>query len=161
MDYVLAKVLTVRERRETLRLNKLAKSKEMVRQAQAQRERTEVAFEDYRKGRPRIEQRLFEQLKGQSTTVQDLHHYAHRLRKLQEDETAMAQAVDEASDRLASARGDMEAARRHYAHAYRKKVKILEHKKIWTEEERCRSQRQADNEMEEIGQPRCCPGQDL
>lgn len=151
-DYTLDQMLTVREHRETLRLNELAKSKASVRQAEAERQRTTTAFNDYCQWRPREEQRLFDHLKGKSASVQDLHHYTDSLNTLRNDEVAMAQQVDEASDRLASARSDMVTARQQYACAHRKKVKISEHKIIWTEQQRCRSERQADEEMEEIGQ---------
>ncbi len=161
MEYILADVLTVRERRETMRLNELAKSKETVRQAQAQRNRKAEALREYQAWRPRQEQHLFDRLKTQSASVRDLIHYTHELRKLRKDQAAIAQAADQASHRLASARSDMETARRHYFQAHRKKVKIAEHKDIWTEQEQRRRQRQADNEMEEMGKPRRCPVQDL
>jgi type III secretion protein O len=152
MPYILEKILTVRDHRETKSLNHVVHCKEDVRRSVAIQRQKEQELDDYHQWRQLEEERRFDHLKQQPANVHDLLYYKDTIDTLRQDQAARARRVDEAAKQVVSAENTLQQARRHYAQACRQKMKIAEHKKIWMEDDRQRTERQNENELEEIAQ---------
>ena len=151
MAYGLEKLLSVRVLREEKARNHLSRVKTELVSAQMQRHRKEKELVDYRHWRIKEEKRLFGVLKGKPASSYDLMLFNDTTNTLRQNQADKVRQVDEAGQAVKKAEENLVEARQHYFTANRKKIKIEDHKSIWTEAQRLLEQQGEDKEMEEHG----------
>jgi hypothetical protein len=150
MPYTLEKMLAVRAHRENKAMNHMVQCKGEFNRALELRNQRERELSEFRSWRIGEERRLFKNLQAKPATVQDVMVFMDATSELREDQAAKAHQVVEAQEKAKAAEEDLLKARKDYAAAYRKKVKIEEHKAVWEEENRFQVERDAEKEMEEF-----------
>jgi hypothetical protein len=158
MPYPLEKMLTVRTHRENKKLNHVVQCKEQVKQAETVKRQKEQELSSYRQWRPMEEKRLFDHLQQAPANVHDVMYFTDTVNTLREKQIQKAHRVQEALNQVNSAEQALTKARRKYAEACRKKMKIAEHKEIWMEEYRIQMEQKEENELEEAAQVMRCNG---
>jgi hypothetical protein len=150
LPYALEKMLAVRVHRENKAMNRVVHCQEEVSRALDLSQRRETEFSEFRSWRIDEERRLFRNLQEKPAAVQDVMMFMDTTSALREDQAVKAQQVVEAREQVKAAEADLLKARQDYVAAYRKKVKIEEHKAVWEEEDRFRVEQDAEKEMEEF-----------
>jgi Type III secretion protein YscO len=151
MTYILENLLSIRTHRENKALNHMMNSKAALQHAEDLKRRRIQELCEYRRWRRLEEKRLFDELKHQPASVQDMLCFNDIVNSLRSDQALKMQAVDDSAQQVVKAENELESARKHYASAYRNKQKIEEHKRIWMEDYRLWIEKEAEKEMEECG----------
>ena len=150
MPYALEKMLVVRTHRENKAMNHVVHCQGEFNRALNLRHQRETEHSEFRSWRIDEERRLFKNLQEEPATVQDVMLFMDTTSALREDQAVKARQVVEAREQAKTAEEDLLKARKDYAAAYRKKVKIEEHKAVWEEDDRFRTEQDAEKEMEEF-----------
>jgi hypothetical protein len=161
MTYPLQQLLRVRDHRERKAQNRVARSKALLVQAQAEKERRTRELTAFRRWRLEEEQRLLATLTAQRASVQDLLCFRSRIGGLRADQADRARRVDEAAQQVADAQEALQTARRDHAAAYRQRAKIQAHRERWQTELRIETERTAENEMDDCGRAVFASGEAL
>lgn len=148
MTYGLEKLLNVRTLREDKARYRLARGKTELARAEMQRQQKEKDLVDYRQWRRKEEQRLFGVLRSKHASPLELLLFNDTTSTLRQNLAAKVQKLKEAGRAVEEAEENLVKARRHYATANRKKIKIEEHKSIWTEARRLLAEQDEEKEME-------------
>lgn len=150
MPYTLEKMLSVRAHRENKAMNHMVQCQGKLNRALELHRKKETELSEFRSWRQHEEQCLFNHLQGQPATVQEVMIFLDTTSTLREGQAAKAQEVVQAQKQAQAAEDDFRKSRQEYVEAYRKKVKIEEHKAVWEEENRFQVERDAEKEMEEF-----------
>lgn len=150
MPYVLEKMLAVRAHRENKAMNRMVHCRGELNRALDLSQRRETELSEFRSWRIDEERRLFRNLQEKPAAVQDVMVFMDTTSALREDQAVKVRQVIEAREQAKAAEEDLHKARKDYAAAYRKKVKIEEHKAVWEEDDRVRMEQDAEKETEEF-----------
>lgn len=148
MSYVLGKMLTVRQHRESKARNHVVQSQAQLVRATAQKHSKEQELSAYHSWRIEKEQRMLEALDGNSVSVQDLLCFRSMVRSLRSQQSDKFKQVVTATEEVAKAEGQLQSARQAHATAFRQKTKIKAHRKSWMQAHRLELERAAENEMD-------------
>jgi type III secretion protein O len=158
MAYGLEKLLTVRILREDRARNQLARSKAELARAEMHRHQKEKELVDYRQWRRKEETRLFGVLRSKNASRHELLLFNDSTNTLRQNQAAKVQQLQEAGRAVQAAEQNLVKAGQRYVAANRKKIKIEEHKSIWTE---ARHMLEEQYEEKEIESHTNRPGSDL
>jgi Fe2+ transport system protein B len=148
MTYGLEKLLKVRILREDNARHRLARGKAELARAEMQRQEKEKELVDYRHWRRREETRLFGVLRSKHASRHELLLFNDTTNTLRQNQAAKDQQLQQAGRAVQEAEQNLVKARQRYAAANRKKIKIEEHKTIWSEARRLLEERYEEKEME-------------
>jgi hypothetical protein len=148
MTYGLEKLLKVRILREDKARHRLARGKAELARAEMQRQEKEKELVDYRHWRRREETRLFGVLRSKHASRHELLLFNDTTNTLRQNQAAKDQQLQQAGRAVQEAEQNLVKARQRYAAANRKKIKIEEHKTIWSEARRLLEERYEEKEME-------------
>ena len=150
MDYPLQSMLRIRTMREDRAGSALTAARQARTLAEAELERRHQDRERYLETCEERRDRVFDQVMGIAVPMDQLDRVRAAVAKIDEEGVALQRAELDAEDALEARTREADAARRTFALASRNRMKIDEHKNIWTEEVRIEEERAADAEMEEF-----------
>ena len=154
MAYALQSMLKIRGLREERAQAELVQAKAVL--AQAERElqtRTDARIE-YEAGKEERRDKVYEAVIGRTVKMDDLDRARSAVTLIDEEGILLAEAERKARTAFAEKESETERARVGLAAATRNKEKIVQHRRIWEEEDRRSRERIADGEMDEFAEIR-------
>ena len=107
-------------------------------------------FEKYLETKEQRRDRIYAQVIGRTVSLDDLDDARTAVTKVDEEGVLLEQAEKKAADVVEVKSREAESARVQFVAASRNRMKIDEHRNIWTEEAHKEEERAADAEMEEF-----------
>ena len=142
------KLLTVRTLRTDKAQRIMMKRKASLEEARQFKDSKDQELVRYRQWRAQEEHRLLEELKQAPRQAHALIEFKEKIRYMRHQEASHVEAAAEAAKKVVEAETELENARRDYAAAYRKQVKIEMCKDTWLDEQRLVVEQEAEKETE-------------
>ena len=150
MDYPLQSMLRIRTMREDRAGSALTAARQARTLAEAELGRRREERARYLETSEERRDEVYLQVMGIPVTMDQLDCVRDAVAKIDEEGVVLQRAEQDAEDALEARTREADAARRTFVLASRNRMKIDEHRNIWTEEVRIEEERAADAEMEEF-----------
>ena len=150
MNYPLQSMLKIRLMREDRAGTALTSARRARKQAADELEARRRARADYLTTKEERRDRIYDQVMGKPVKLDALDDVRTAVTRIDEEGVLLERAEQEAEDALEKKERAAESARIAFVGASRNRMKIEEHRKVWTEEMRIEEERAADAEMEEF-----------
>ena len=146
-------MLRIRELHENEAQRKLREAEQQRDQAEEKVKEASKVLDDFRKWRPEEEERRYAAIFGKKLSPTDLGNFREGLKGLDLEEENLQSNVLKAEQNLAKSQELVEQARQKVVLTRKETLKLEEHRKIWTTEQRKAEERLSDLEMEETKGP--------
>ena len=150
MDYPLQSMLKIRVMREDRAGSALTSARRARKTAADELENRRRERARYLETKEERRDRLYDQVMGKPVSMDALDDVRTAVTRIDEEGVLLEQAEQKAEDVLKQKEREAESARVEFVGASRNRMKIDEHRNIWTEEVRLEEERAADAEMEEF-----------
>ena len=154
MAYALQSMLKIRGLREERAQAELVQAKAVQAQAERELRKRTDALVEYEAGKEERRDRVYEAVIGRTVKMDDLDRARSAVTLIDEEGILLAEAERKARAVFTEKESAAEAARGVLAMATRNKEKIVQHRRVWEEEDRRARERIADAEMDEFAEIR-------
>lgn len=150
MDYPLQSMLRIRVTREERAGADLTAARRARTAAERELEARRQDRAKYLETREARRDRIYEQVLGRPVSMERLDEVRAAVTQVDEEGVLLEQAERKAQDAVNERARAAESARVQFVAASRNRMKIDEHRNVWTEEVHLEEERAADAEMEEF-----------
>lgn len=154
MAYALQSMLKIRGLREERAQAELVQAKAVQAQAERELQKCADARGEYEAGKEERRDRVYAAVIGRTVKMDDLDRARSAVTLIDEEGILLAEAERKARTVFKEKERAAEAARGVLAMATRNKEKIVQHRRVWEEEDRRSRERIADAEMDEFAEIR-------
>lgn len=154
MAYALQSMLKIRGLREERAQAELVQAKAVQAQAERELQKRADARGEYEAGKEERRDRVYAAVIGRTVKMDDLDRARSAVTLIDEEGILLAEAERKARTVFKEKERAAEAARGVLAMATRNKEKIVQHRRVWEEEDRRSRERIADAEMDEFAEIR-------
>lgn len=154
MAYALQSMLKIRGLREERAQAELVQAKAVLAQAERELQARADARVEYEAGKEERRDKVYAAVIGRTVKMDDLDRARSAVTLIDEEGILLAEAERKARAVFTEKESAAEAARGVLAMATRNKEKIVQHRRVWEEEDRRLRERIADAEMDEFAEIR-------
>ena len=154
MAYALQSMLKIRGLREERAQAELVQAKAVLAQAERELRKRADARVEYEAGKEERRDKVYAAVIGRTVKMDDLDRARSAVTLIDEEGILLAEAERKARAVFTEKERAAEAARGVLAMATRNKEKIVQHRRVWEEEDRRARERIADAEMDEFAEIR-------